>query len=208
MTFIVFDQGYRTETPWYDLFPPKQVNPTEASSALHAPSLTREKDPQGEQPAHQSNNKTPYQQPISTRRRIGCASDIMSHPVVRVNQEQSVQAVSDAFKLHAVHHMPVMDAAGKLIGLVSDRDLLRHQASHQVSQQQTQRNMPTIKDIMTQRVLTAQPNTGIAQLAEVMVKHRIGALPIMDVQGQLQGIITRMDILSAIMTEAPIELWA
>lgn len=206
MTFIVFDQGYRTETPWYDLFPPKQVNPTQASQALHAPSTTLEKESKGQQhlPPGQ---KQPYQQATEIRRRIGCASDIMSQPVFSAQPEQTLQMVSAEFEQHSFHHMPVLGEHGKLVGMLSDRDLLRHQAAQRETTRKQAPSQP-IKDIMTQRVLTAQPQTGIPQLAEVMVKHRIGALPIVDADGQLLGMITRQDILRAIMTEAPIELWA
>jgi len=225
MTFIVFDQGYRTETPWYDLFPQKKVNAPQASNALHAATMELEKEPASEQHPRKNTSAAPYKQASAVRRRIGCAADIMSQPVISIAQEQNIQAVSQAFKQHAVHHMPVLNAHDKLVGLVSDRDLLRFQANHNQAGNRQANHTPevysqirerlsghdvtqhSVKDIMTQRVLTAQPHTGIPQLAEVMVQHRIGALPIVDPEGQLQGMITRVDILRAIMIEAPIELW-
>jgi len=221
MTFIVFDQGYRTETPWYDLFPAKKVNATQAASALHSPTLNLEQEElEWGAPKQESQEKEPYTkpqpqqqtaspshpQPTAARQRIGCAADIMSQPVIYASEDESIQTASEQFKQYGVHHLPVLDVHGKLVGLISDRDLLRHQAAqpnagHRLAPQ-------ALKNIMTRRVLTALPHTGIPQLAEVMVRHRIGALPIVAPEGQLHGMITRLDILRAIMTEAPIELWA
>lgn len=207
MTFIVFDQGYRTETPWYDLFPQKKIHATEASGALKPPSLELEQDNKGDtQPRQPQSSAQAYKPTGVTRRRIGCANDIMSQPVISVTETQTTLQVAQAFKQYGVHHMPVLNIEGALVGLISDRDLLGAQAAN--SKTSREPASLAIKGIMTHRVLTAQPHTGIPQLAEVMVKHRIGALPIVDTQGQLQGMVSRLDILRAIMTEAPIELWA
>jgi len=221
MTFIVFDQGYRTETPWYDLFPAKKVTATQAASSLHSPTLnleqeelewrapkreTQEREPYTKHQPQQQTASPCHHQHSAARRRIGCAADIMSQPVIYATEDESIQSASQQFKQHGVHHLPVLDGQGKLAGLISDRDLLRHQADQANA---GHRLAPlTLKNIMTRRVLTAQPHTGIPQLAEVMVRHRIGALPIVAPEGQLHGMITRLDILRAIMTEAPIELWA
>ena len=65
----------------------------------------------------------------------------------------------------------------------------------------------TVASIMKTNVLTARPATEIRSVANVMFKQRIGAMPIVDEGGKLVGILTRSDILKAVINRAPLELW-
>jgi CBS-domain-containing membrane protein len=60
---------------------------------------------------------------------------------------------------------------------------------------------------MTTRVLTASPNTEIRQIAQVLFDEHIGTMPIIDEREHLIGLITRSDILQALIKPAPLDLW-
>jgi CBS domain-containing protein len=61
---------------------------------------------------------------------------------------------------------------------------------------------------MVTQVLIATPDTPIRDIARTMVEERIGSLPILDLRDTLVGIITRSDILRALITHGPMRLWA
>ena len=61
---------------------------------------------------------------------------------------------------------------------------------------------------MKRQVLSAQESTLIRHLAKAICNHRIGALPVVNAENRVLGIVTRSDILGAIVNEAPLELWA
>ena len=56
-------------------------------------------------------------------------------------------------------------------------------------------------------VITATPDTRIREIARLLIERRIGAMPIMDKYDNLVGIITRSDVLRAVVNHAPLELW-
>jgi len=60
---------------------------------------------------------------------------------------------------------------------------------------------------MTDRVLTAHPDTEIRTIARVLFEERIGAMPIVNEAGLPKGILTRSDILRTVMNQVPFELW-
>ena len=95
--------------------------------------------------------------------------------------------VGDALKLMHENHIggiPVVDGGGHLIGIVTNRDL------------RFQDNAATpIKSVMTsENLITVSPNTSIPQATEVLRKHRIEKLPVVDADNKLVGLITFRDI--------------
>ncbi len=138
------------------------------------------------------------------------AHQIMSSPVTTLTPETSIFEAWRLFRAKRYRHIPVVDGEGRLVGIVSDRDLLRYAAvngrippfdEHSVEAQ------TAIATLMKPRVLTATPDTEIRQIARVLIEQHIGAMPIMDYSGGLRGIVTRSDILRALVTHAPLELW-
>ncbi len=138
------------------------------------------------------------------------AHQIMSSPVTTLTPETSILEAWRVFRAKRYRHIPVVDGEGRLVGIVADRDLLRYAAvngrippfdEHSVEAQ------TAIATLMKPRVLTATPDTEIRQIARVLIEQHIGAMPIMDYQGRLRGIVTRSDILRALVTHAPLELW-
>jgi acetoin utilization protein AcuB len=91
---------------------------------------------------------------------------------------------------HALHHVPVLDAGRKLIGIVAERDLLLAATRHLQSAIE-------VGDVMRRNVTTARPEMPIGEAAALMVDHRIGGLPVVDGDERVIGVITETDIFRA-----------
>lgn len=124
------------------------------------------------------------------------ASQIMTSEIVSVSPEDPTRKAWRIFRERRFRHLPVVSSEGKLVGIVSDRDFLLNDPSED-----------KVSRLMISDVLCAHPDTEIRLIADVMFKERIGALPIVDENEQVVGMLTRTDILRTVVNEAPLELW-
>lgn len=134
------------------------------------------------------------------------ASSIMSYPVFTVGPEVSVNDAWLKFVEKKVHHMPVMSDDGKIIGIVSDRDLLKKLIISDGVIESVRD--ASVCDTMSTDVIATTPLTDIRRIAKVMLDHHIGAMPVVNPDGSIAGIITRSDILYAIIHQPELKLWA
>jgi acetoin utilization protein AcuB len=109
-------------------------------------------------------------------------------------------SVTDALRLmreKKVRRLPVMDAHGKLVGIVADQDLLYASPSPVSSLSVWEMNYLLAKlkveEVMTRQVTTVAEDTPVEEAARIMVDNKIGGLPVMR-GGQLAGIITETDL--------------
>ena len=109
--------------------------------------------------------------------------------------------VSDALeqmKQERIRRMPVVDKQGHLIGIVSDKDLLKASPSPATSLSVWEITYLLSKlkvgDVMTKKVITVVEDTPIEDAARVMVDNKIGGLPVVNGEGAVVGIITETDI--------------
>lgn len=140
--------------------------------------------------------------PSTEPERVETAAEIMSSPVVTLNRDASVADAWELFHRRGFRHLPILDPTGNLVAILSDRDLLRQASALQENPE------GGLGDLIVERVLTATPDTSIRDVARVMYEHHIGALPIVTINGDLRGIITREDILRTLIRSASLELWA
>jgi acetoin utilization protein AcuB len=106
-------------------------------------------------------------------------------PVVAESNE-SLAAVRRKMDKGNFHRVPVVDG-GKLVGIISDRDLRQHVGSLEDVK---------VNGAMTKPVVTVAPTTMLEQAANLLVKHKIGGVPVVE-QGKVVGIITATDLLRA-----------
>ena len=107
-------------------------------------------------------------------------------------------SLADAIKLMGkkhIHHLPIVDLEGKLIGLVSHRDVLAATDSSLRAKSERQRpaDIPITK-IMTRDVATVDEHISLRQAARYLEKRKYGCLPVVT-NGKLRGIITDSDFL-------------
>ena len=137
-----------------------------------------------------------------TRRRLLYARDIMTSPVFTLQTRTPIQAARDTMTKRRYRHIPIVGDEGGVVGILSDRDVLRWLAAGGVAPD------ASVTTLMKSEVLVATPETEIRELARVMFFERVGCLPITSDTGALLGIITRSDILRALLGSAPLELWS
>lgn len=112
----------------------------------------------------------------------------------------AAQATREMQRL-GLRHLPVVDDTGRLVGILSDRDLRGPMvgSEHGVA-------APTpstaIATLMTVDVVTAQPEDQLGVVARRIVEHRIGAVPIVDASGVVVGILSYVDVLRRLADEA------
>ena len=116
--------------------------------------------------------------------------DRMSKPAVTIRSDTDYKAALRAMEKNSLHHLPVLDAGGKLVGMAAERDLL-------VAATRYLQSDVEVGDIMHRGLVTTHPGMSLASAARLMARERIGGLPVIDDAGALVGIITETDILMA-----------
>lgn len=131
--------------------------------------------------------------------RLRKVADLMSSPVVTLKSgDQFVHAVR-TMQSRRIRHLVIVDD-GKMMGLVSDRDLRRGlgglplQAQDERASASRSHMHVVMADVMSREVMTIEPSASIAEVAEIMVKNKFGSLPVLR-DGNLVGIVTEADLL-------------
>jgi acetoin utilization protein AcuB len=133
--------------------------------------------------------------------------ELMTGGLITVRPETSVQQARDLLAKERIRHLPVTGPGGVLAGIVTDRDIrlnLPSRATSLSAQEITHLlSRLTVGEIMTRSVVTIGPDRPAREGAQLMLDHKIGALPVLD-DGHLIGIITETDIVRAfVRTTAP-----
>lgn len=138
------------------------------------------------------------EQPLPGTRVVLRAEELMSAPA---HSLPAGSTVGEARRLQAerrLRHLPVLNEDGRLVGILSDRDLLRLGPSAPADR--------LVETVMSVDVLTATPEARLIDCARVMLRARVGCLPVVREDGVLVGILTRSDLLRALMSEGPLQL--
>ena len=127
--------------------------------------------------------------------------DRMTSPAVTVTAETPFQDALKLMRDRRLRRLPVVDGAGRVVGIVSESDLLHASPSPATSLSVWEVNYLLWKlkigDIMTHHVLTIEEETPIEDAASLMVNNKIGGLPVVDGRDRLVGVITETDIFRA-----------
>jgi acetoin utilization protein AcuB len=127
--------------------------------------------------------------------------EAMTPSPVTIAPEAALAVALAMMRQHEIRHLPVVDADGRFVGIVTDRDL--RQASFARFRSLTQGSQDlVVQDVMTCGVVTIDPRATIARAATVMFERRIGSLPVVE-SGQIVGILTERDLLKLLMRESP-----
>ena len=130
----------------------------------------------------------------------------MSTPVVSLSPSASLYTAWQLMNAKRVRHIPIL-AQDELVGIISDRDIMQHAAKLEASKLVTDDANLQLAKLMNPRVLSAKETTKITIIAGILFAERIGCMPIINDADHLIGILTRSDILHAVMSEAPLALW-
>jgi len=120
----------------------------------------------------------------------------MSHPVITIPPDMPIVDALNLMKRERIRRTPVLKE-GRLVGIVSDKDLLNASPSPATSLSVWEMNYLlskiTVRDVMTRQVMTVTEDTAIEQAARIMADNKIGGLPVMR-GDSVVGIITETDL--------------
>ena len=147
------------------------------------------------------------------------AQDVMVSPVVTVGEHATVQEVAKLLIDQRISAVPVVDAAGKLVGIVTESDLMRRAEigterhyswwlslladARTLATDYIKSHAASVKDVMTRGVKTVTPDTPLHEIAELFEKNHIKRVPIVSKSGDLIGIVSRANIIQAIASARP-----
>lgn len=125
----------------------------------------------------------------------------MSSPAVTVSPDTPFQEALRLMREHKFRRLPVVNAEKKLVGIVSERDLLHAAPSPATSLSVWEMNYLLsklkVEQLMVGRVVTVAPSTPLEEAAQLMVENKIGGLPVVDAGRHVLGVITETDIFKA-----------
>ena len=125
----------------------------------------------------------------------------MTQPVTTIGAHASVRQAAELMKTQQIRHLPVVENDGRLIGIVTDRDLRQVVFDPAIQERLDDvvdaLGAMTVREIMTWAVITVRPESGIRQAARLMREQKVGALPVVEA-GRVVGMLTEHDLLGAV----------
>lgn len=131
--------------------------------------------------------------------------DLMTSEVETVQPSSTLAELLDLLQERNIRHVPVVDDEGELVGLVTQRDLLRRSLAARGDLPLTVReevvSHRTVDEFMTVGVMTVDPDAPLGEAAELILDNKLGCLPV--VEGpHLVGIITESDFVAYVLEDA------
>lgn len=150
------------------------------------------------------------QGPQQARQPLSKVSDVMTTSALSV---QATARVNDAWQTltqHGIAQAPVVDALGRVIGLllradIAPQDLL---PEPDAAQQAIELARRPVAEVMASPVPTVAADTELRRVAAVLLDTGLPGLPVTDEAGMLAGFISRTDILRAVAADPPLDLWS
>lgn len=140
--------------------------------------------------------------------------DIMTRNPITIEPDAAVGTAIDLMVERRIRHLPVVDQAGTVVGVITDRDLrsaalapaleeyLSESARRRLREIGTTLEALRVRDAMTPRPITTSPEVTARQAAAIMLEHRIGSLPVVE-NGRLVGVLTDRDAVKAVALQMP-----
>jgi len=141
------------------------------------------------------------------------ARDVMVCGVISVGPDIRVQIAANAMVSNCVSALPVIDIYAKLVGIISEGDLIRRveigterppsgagetpMPSDSLAKEFVRSRAKRVSDVMTREVITAQPGTSLREIADMMERHSIKRVPIVENE-RVVGIVSRANLLQVL----------
>jgi len=145
------------------------------------------------------------------------AMDVMTTGVITVDPDTSVQAIATLLSERGISGVPVVDAADRLLGIVSEGDLLHRvetgterltrrrrswwldtiASDQELARDYVKSHGRTAKDVMTREVISVTDTTDLAEVAMLLETKRIKRVPVLH-EGKLVGIVSRANLVRAL----------
>ncbi len=147
------------------------------------------------------------------------ARDVMVSPVITVGENETVSDVAKLMAGQRISAVPVVDGAGKLVGIVTEGDLMRRcevgterpyswwlalfLGERALAADYVKSRATKVNEIMSREVETAAPDTPLLEIAETFEEKHIKRVPIVSKGGDLVGLVSRANIIQAIASARP-----
>lgn len=129
---------------------------------------------------------------------------IMSKKIVTVGMDESLKRVREIFEQHRFHHLLVISGR-RLMGVISDRDLLKGMSPFLNTMSETTRDLATLQkrahQIMSRKPISVLKDVTVQEAAETLLVNNISCLPVTSEDGDVEGILTWKDLLGALVKE-------
>jgi CBS domain-containing protein len=147
------------------------------------------------------------------------ARDVMVSPVVTVGENETVRDVAKLLIAKRISAVPVADSAGKVLGIVTEADLLHRleagterpaswwlsliSGDRAVEDDYIKSHATKVREVMTRDVKTVDPDTPLGEIANLFEEHHINRVPIVSKGGELVGIVSRANIVQVVASVRP-----
>jgi len=146
------------------------------------------------------------------------AGDVMTTKVVTVSPETAVRTIAQTLVERGISAVPVVDGAGRLLGIVSEGDLMRRAEAgterqpswwldllaspEEKARDYSRAHGLTARDVMSREVVTVEEDSPLASVAALLERHRIKRVPVVR-DGALVGIVSRANLLHGLIAAQP-----
>jgi CBS domain-containing protein len=145
------------------------------------------------------------------------ARDVMVSPVITIKPQATVKEVAQILLKHHISALPVVDDGGRLVGVVSEGDLMRRAdlgtqrrsswwlaalfaEEATLASDYVKAHGRKVADVMTKKVVTVTPDTSLNAVAALLERHSIKRVPVVET-GKLLGIVSRANLIQALATD-------
>ncbi len=181
-----------------------QDDPSSTHPAFFKPSPRRSREDANR------NALTAYDQPVLARHPLSQVDALMSRSVITIPDVSTVLQAWEILFQQGVGQAPVVNGTGTLVGLLSRADLLSpDRLPRPDSNMLVWRALlaQSVRDIMITPVPSVAPDADIRHVARVLLDSGLPGLPVVTEQGLVTGFVARSDILRAVVTDPPLDLW-
>lgn len=124
--------------------------------------------------------------------------DLMSRDVIRIGPRDALDLAWSRLTSHHIHALPVTDAQGRLLGMLSLNDFVVGQKTSDPRQLPRMSQVHRVEDIMNTRVASARPEQPIPELARAFADGGLHHMPVLDAQRRVVGMVTPSDLLAVL----------
>ena len=132
--------------------------------------------------------------------------EAMTKTVVTAPEQAPFKELVRAMREYRVSALPIMDDRGTIVGVVSEADLLLKEAPDVLTphafegkvhkDERRKAEGKVARDLMTHPAITVDPDAAVTEAARLMHEHHVKRLPVVDLDGRLQGVVSRVDLLA------------
>jgi acetoin utilization protein AcuB len=136
-------------------------------------------------------------------------SSIMKTEVVSIDMDESLKSALELCTNRGIRHLPVVDEAGALVGILTDRDIRYHLSPRLGTISENNSDRATldrrVHTVMARDVFTGTPEMSLGAAARKMLHDRVGCLPVVDSDHRVVGVVTTSDFLLLLAASVPDE---